>query len=133
MATIYENVEDLQARMLTVEGKLTDSGWIDLPLNEGIVAYDANSVPQYRKIGNKVYLRGGVKGVDTDYTVIGTLPEGYRPPYAHPAVQNTSKSGGLAQFYRLSVGVNGAVEMMVTSRTHSVDAWYPINTDFLVD
>ncbi len=54
--------------------KGNDSGWKSASGNDGNVVY-------YRKIGNIVYVRRGVTGtvpINTP-TVIGILPEGYRP------------------------------------------------------
>lgn len=59
---------------------LNDSGWIDLPLSDGILAYNSNSFPvRYRKTNNRVRIEGAIKGITSKSTLIGTLPEGYRP------------------------------------------------------
>lgn len=55
-----------------------DSGWLNLPLGSGIIV-DGGLTPQYRKIGNRVFIRGSVKNIVTGNTVIGTLPVGFRP------------------------------------------------------
>lgn len=54
----------------------TPTAWTTLPLSNGWVS--SESLPQYRKIGDIVYVRGnagnGAAGT------IGTLPVGFRPP-----------------------------------------------------
>ena len=57
-----------------------DSGWINLTLNSGWTMNDyASEIPQYRKIGNIVYLRGLVNATTAAGNIIATLPAGYRP------------------------------------------------------
>lgn len=59
--------------------QLMDSGWLDLPLKTGwSYQYDTDK-PQYRKIGNVVYLRGLVDATATAQATIGELPVGFRP------------------------------------------------------
>lgn len=55
------------------------TAWITAsPMQNGWVAYDAR-VPQYRKIGDIVYLRGVIKSGALGSQAF-TLPVGYRPP-----------------------------------------------------
>lgn len=62
-----------------INKKIVDTGWIDLPLNSGwSYQYDTDK-PQYRRIGNIVYLSGLVDGTANAPTTIGELPVGYRP------------------------------------------------------
>ena len=57
-----------------------DTGWINLTLNSGWSMNDYNSeFPQYRKIGNIVYLRGLINATSAAGTIITTLPNGFRP------------------------------------------------------
>lgn len=82
MSTIYEDVALLKEQVATLQtqvANLTDSGWIDLPLSEGITAYNDEQKPRYRKIGNVVFLSGVFKGVAANNTPVGTLPVGFRP------------------------------------------------------
>lgn len=59
--------------------QFADSGWLDLPLKTGwSYQYDTDK-PQYRKIGNIVYLRGLIDATATAQTTIGELPVGFRP------------------------------------------------------
>ena len=57
-----------------------DSGYIDIPLSDGVTNYEH---AQYRLRNGEVTLRGRVGNVTTKGKVIGTLPEGYRPPQIH--------------------------------------------------
>lgn len=92
--SIYDDVEQLQADVSQLQSDMTqvqaditalqgaqqDSGWINLTLNTGWTMNDyAAEVPQYRKIGKTVYLRGLVNATAAASSIIATLPAGYRP------------------------------------------------------
>ena len=57
-----------------------DTGWVNMTLNTGWTMNDyASELPQYRKIGNIVYLRGLINATSAAGTIITTLPNGFRP------------------------------------------------------
>lgn len=66
-----------------INSKLDDTGWINLPLASGIttgIAGEATSIPQYRKIGKTVFIKGFYKFTKAaDSKVLATLPVGFRP------------------------------------------------------
>lgn len=139
---VFEDIALLQTQVATLENKVaaleraavTDSGWLTLPLTEGIQSY-GSSVPQYRRIGKIVIIRGAVKNVLAS-GVIATLPEGYRPTYSVPYVQNTSmRTGNFAMFSRMLVGSDGKirVEAITDGATFSTDRWIPIHCVFMID
>lgn len=115
-----------------------DTGWVDIPLAEGItVANEARPV-QYRRINNEVFLRGGIRGVTADLQVIGTLPNGYRPPNGFYAVQVMQHTAGeeksTGNFWRMNIRTNGEIVMQYnTNPTHSASHWYDIDTQFLMN
>lgn len=130
MSTIYEDVAALKEQMTAVQTQLVDSGWIDLPLSDGITAYSEEQRPSYRRIGNEMFLRGVFKGVTANNTVIGTLPEGFRPGkkimFAIPSVSQCMS--------RISITADGVitheratVEPLVSSN------WHSIACTFLID
>ena len=110
---------------------LTDTGWINLPLADGIVAHSSNVTPQYRRIGDIVYIRGAVKGVLATGT-IATLPAGFRPAQTVPFVQNTSITNSHAAFARMIVSNTGEVKIESASEgvTYNETRWWPINCSF---
>ena len=139
MATVYEDIESLKARMDAVENTigatdLTDTGWNALPLADGIQAY-GGSVPQYRRIGKVVSIRGAVKNV-LAAGPLATLPEGCRPTYSVPYVQNTSmRSTTCAMYARMHVGSNGVIQVQAISdgAAFAADKWFPIHCTFMID
>lgn len=129
MNSLTNNVEE-------VENSISDSGWKTLPLADGIVAYNEANTPQYRKIGSLVVIRGTVKGVEDRNTVIGTLPEGFRPNKANPFVQNTSLgTGNYATQTRATVTTTGDIKLEAISdnAVFGASKWFPIATMFLVN
>lgn len=116
----------------------TDSGWIDITLSGNVQTYTNNNRPQYRKIGNVVYLRGSAKNITADNTTIGVLPAGYRPTdMSHNYLQPTSNENSSTNFCRIKVGTDGAIIVEGISNgitaTYNSSDWFPINTCFLID
>lgn len=139
MATVYEDIESLKTRMTAVESilsgaDLTDTGWVTLPLADGIQAY-GGSIPQYRKIGKIVSIRGAVKNV-LAAGPLATLPEGCRPTYSVSYVQNTSmRSTTCAMYARMLIGANGVIQVQAISdgAAFAADKWFPIHCTFMID
>lgn len=116
--------------------KVEDSGWKNLPLANGISIYSSAQQPQYRKIGNEVWLRGAVKGITGDKTIIGTLPTGFRPTKVVSFVQNMSMHGGFANIARWQIQLDGDIEMQYTDHPFSElsgEDWFAIDANFLND
>lgn len=109
----------------------TDSGWIDLPLASGISAHNSTSFPcKYRKIGNKVYVRGCVKGFTETEKVVATLPAGFRPVSSF-YMQKATDGGKTDTF---NVRTNGEIKRVNTTQTaQAVGNYHFIDTEFLVD
>lgn len=80
VAQLQADVAQLQSDVSDLQAQESDSGWVNLTLNSGWSMDNyAAEVPQYRKIGNIVYLRGLVNATALAGNVIATLPVGYRP------------------------------------------------------
>lgn len=127
------NLEETVEELINAQG---DTGWITLPLAAGIMAYNEANIPQYRKIGNLVVIRGTVKGITARNTVIGNLPAGFRPNKANPYVQNTSLgANNYATQTRLTVTTTGDVKLEAISDNaiFGADKWFPIATMYLVN
>ena len=113
---------------------LTDTGWIDLPLADGIEMFSSGQKPQYRRIGNIVQIRGAVKGVLATGT-IGTLPTGFRPTQSESVVQNTSIVDNHAAFTRMLVSNTGEVKIESASEgvAFAATKWFPIHCEFALN
>ena len=110
-----------------------DTGWIDIPLNDGFIARE-NHTPQYRKIGNKVYLRGQiVKTLEGNGINITTLPVGFSPTIP---CQKTGLSGYLFTPYINYIIQNGDLRSIGGyNSSNVVDNYIPLDdfSPFLID
>lgn len=113
---------------------VTDTGWKPLTLATGVSSVN-DVVPQCRRQGAFVQIRGSVTGVGAA-GVVATLPEGFRPStMAHNFVQNTSKVSGQAIFARLAIRGNGEIllDSVSTGGSISSDDMFNLNTTFMIE
>jgi len=110
-----------------------DSGWKTLPLASGITPNSDSVIPQYRKIGEAVYLRGGIKGIVNDNTLIGTLPAGYRPERVFHFIQNKTASGNMPMIARWKIESDGDIIMSFSYDQPEATHWFALDCNFLVD
>lgn len=62
------------------QDKISDTGWVNITLASDVSVGTLGGTPQYRKVGNHVFIRGGYKGTKGSGTLtLGTLPTGVRP------------------------------------------------------
>ena len=110
-----------------------DTGWLALPLASGITAQSASDAytPQYRKIGNVVYIEGCVKGATANNTVLATLPEGFRP--VHIMRYMTGRSGGANAVLGLSTNGELVVVNFADGSAISASSYIYIQTSFLAN
>ena len=116
--------------------KVTDSGWKTLPLASGISAYSNAQLPEYRKVGDIVFIRGAVKGVVRDKTIVATLPAGYRPSKVVSFTQNMSMTSGIANIARWQIQTDGDIEMQYDDypwEEYDGSEWYALDVSFLVN
>lgn len=124
-----------------VGGTIKDTGWVDLPLINGVIPYGTTYRPVYRLINenglNKLYLKGAVKNITSKNVAIAKLPTNITSLVTSnmPFPQIGSNKSGISTLIRWSVTVNGAIQIdgssMDTSQM-SPDGFYPINTSMLL-
>ena len=115
---------------------MSDTGWQDLTLSEGVTAY--SDYPQYRiiHIGSvmEIALRGSVKGLtENNKTVIAKLPIDEELSNPHYFVQNVSKKSGQIGYVRWTIQRDGNITYEGSSHDTSLldgSEWNPINTTF---
>lgn len=141
MSTIYEDVAELQGKVATLQGQVetlqaqtNDTGWIDLPLSENVQAYSDELKPKYRKIGKEVFLSGVIKGITAANTVLGTLPEGYRPArQSYIMAGSSTLSTGEASFYNCQINVDGNVRITThSSGLYNANHYLRLNGSFTI-
>lgn len=136
--TIHKG-KDLGWKLLTND--VIDTGWIDLPLINGVIPYGSTYRPVYRLINenglNKLYLKGAVKNIASKNITIANLPTNITNLVTSnmPFPQIGSNKGGISTLIRWSVSVNGAIQIDGSSMDTSQmtpDDFYPINTSMLL-
>lgn len=91
-----------------LESKHTDSGWRNLSLMSGWTKTPyATEDPQYRKIGNTVYLKGLVNATAAAGTTIATLPSGFSTPGRF--FTRLAQSVGQTGVVNIQINQNGAI------------------------
>ena len=127
-------------KILDIEEKIADTGWIDLEWTSHFENYNNYSDvnPQYRRIGKEVYLRGtatpaeDIPGSATEITMFN-LPEGVRPSKDVTKIcQGTGKNTWL-----LMVNTDGRVTFSRYGISGSVTAkngsWLVFEINFTID
>lgn len=127
-------------KILELEEKIADTGWIDLKWTSDFENYNnfSDVNPQYRRIGKEVYLRGvatpaeDIPGSATEITMFN-LPEGVRPSKDVPEIcQGTGKNTWL-----LIVNTDGKVTFSRYGISDPVTAkkgnWLIFETNFTID
>lgn len=125
-------ISEAQTAIAALQSSVQDSGWLNLTLAEGIQVYANTQIPQYRRVGNTVFIRGAVKNV-TATGVVAILPTGFRTDKTISFVQNTSlRTGNFAMFARYTINSSGEIRLEAVSDGAAIEAtkWFPIHTVF---
>ena len=121
-----------------VADKITDTGWTDITLESGVTEGSYSGKPQYRKIGNHVYIRGSVAFTATSASkTLFTLPAGCTPP---GVVYKMAATGG-TRIARILANSNGTFycDWIYTLNgsgsqiSSGAIGWLDINMDYWVD
>lgn len=123
-ATALQLMTEISTKMTAIT---KDSGWTNFTLENNSQAYSDGLTPAYRKYNNQVFLRGCVKNVTTNGTVITTLPEGYRPAMTR---YYTIATGSITA--TIEIGTNGQVKLANVIGTLAASSLIPIDTSFIV-
>lgn len=116
--------------------KGTSSDWKTITLQNGAQSYASNNTPQYCIIGKVVHIRGAVKNITANNTIIAVLPAEARPSTMdYNFLQNTTlDSGNTPTFARWFVSTSGAITFECKSGTAPTSAtWFPIHTSFALE
>ena len=107
-----------------------DSGWLDLTLQNSVIAFNDEQKPQYRRMGKMILLRGVIKNVSAFETVVATLPVNYRPVkriiFAIPSTGT--------KFSRISINPDGRIVYEQSSdNVVGTSNWHSVACSFTVD
>ena len=96
----YYTESEINTKLNAKQDKISDSGWVNVPLNTALVAQYGSNNPalRCRKFGPVITVAGILKSnyafTPTDDTShrLATLPSGYRPSYDHNVIMQGSGS-----------------------------------------
>jgi lysophospholipase L1-like esterase len=108
-----------------------DTGWIPLNLLNNVAHYATGQELAYRKIGNRVDIRGGVKNITSTNVKIAQL----KPEFCPKVGRGLIFPGTGTRTNRFLLDSAGNITFQSTSYTDTllVTDWYPFNDSFLVD
>lgn len=135
-ADVSEAINTLQNSLSETAAKVNaataDTGWITLPLLNDVQPFLDEFPPQYRRIGNQVFIRGRVQNVTQETLYIANLPEGFRPVDYSPRWLAPCNSTIYVRLY-LNAGTGNIVSEAMSDGTYPADRWIYLNYSFLID
>ena len=106
-----------------------DTGWQNLTIVKG-QAYSDEQIPQIRRIGKTVYMRGALKGYTSSGVNIVQIPTELIPSQAHSFVAPGSQN----RVNRFTLNTTGLLMFEQTTATNmAATDWHPISTTYLID
>ena len=134
--TVSDAINGLQNGLSETTSKVNaatdDSGWIDLPLTNGVLPFLEDYPPQYRRIGNQVFIRGRITNATQETTYAATLPVGFRPVDYSPRWIAPCNGTVYVRMY-LNAGTGNIVVETMSDGNYPADRWIYINYSFLID
>lgn len=118
---IAEHTSQLNDMTKNKQDKIEDTGWINLALNDGIIAR-SGATPQIRKIGKEVFLRGAILAKclsSTSNVALFSIPSGF---ISSKLIEFTSISA-ISYFIDCYIPTNGTVYARINAQTTN-DAHY---------
>lgn len=132
-ATTKSDLSNLKIEVDSIQPYVEDTGWIAIPLSNGVIPYSDNASPQVRRIGKTIFVRGAVKNV-LEACTIGVLPAEFRPTRnAQNYIQNTSfRNPYLGMSARIAIKTNGeiVIEGIQDGASWGESKWFPLNTSY---
>ncbi|AVQ35803.1 hypothetical protein [Staphylococcus kloosii] len=135
LGTVQSQINSLQSQ---INSLVTDTGWQNIKLNNGITAYSSSETPKARLISvngvSFLSLKGALKGLTATGT-IGTLPTTMTAYVSDSRgfVQNTTKVSNTLNFARWRVQTNGNIDLEgATQSTIDSTHWFPIGTTLML-
>ena len=131
---------DIQAATKAYIDQFKPEDWKPVPLEANVApgTYGTRNTPSYRKVGNHVYIEGGVsisERIGTSSYRIGVLPTGYRP------LKNVYrlKAGTAQRVYRVYINTSGllilewAFNLTTNVQHQGTVSWVQIDMDYWID
>lgn len=131
---VASDLASVDSALIALDTKVSnfseDSGWINLTLS-GASAYDSDNTPAVRKVGNRIYLRGAIKG-GTIGTAFAAVSEGFAPEqtvYLTTAIMGGNSVVGTCV---VEIGTDGFIKITSSSASLGTTNKIPIGTTYSV-
>lgn len=111
----------------------SDTGWLELTLENDATSLDENMIPSCRLFGNRVDIRGSITGVTELNTVIFTLPNTMCPSRSHIFISTAIKDGEINSTIVLEIKTDGTVSIIAKNGDIQTDCLLNIATNFVID
>lgn len=131
-ANIQSAVSMIQSLDAKIDNFMQDSGWVNFTLSSPALAFDSNNVPGFRKVGNRVYLRGAVKNLSTIGSTICSLPVDCWPEQDHYFTCAAMSGASVQATTTIRVSTDGDVEVYASTGALSSSYMIPLSTCFSV-
>lgn len=132
LAAANDTITALRRRVEELEA---DTGWIDIPWENG-VSSNANWTARLRRVGKSIFLRGLCTGITAQELQVATIPEGFRPTMGGHAYASfcSSNTGTNTRAARMFINTDGGVIFRSTGSAApaSTDV-VTISTSWLID
>lgn len=110
-----------------------DTGWLDLILENEITSFNEASIPSIRLCGNRVDIKGSIKGTLQLNKVICILPETMRPSRNHIFTTSVIKDGEINSIVVLEIKTDGSINLIAKNSDISSDGSLNLATNFVID
>lgn len=128
IATIETMLQQMNDRITALTA---DTQWVNFTMESGS-AYNASNKPSYRRIGDRVYIRGMFKDVTGIGVTLCTLPAGYRPAMNHLFTTVSYSGTTVRATCLISVKATGEVVLTAASSTLTASWGTSLATDFVL-
>lgn len=110
-----------------------DTGWLELILENEITSFNETSIPSIRLCGNRVDIKGSIKGTLQLNTVICILPETMRPSRNHIFTTSVIKDGEINSIVVLEIKTDGSINIIAKNSDILSDGSLNLATNFVID
>ncbi len=133
---LYHKFENYYTKFEVKNLLPSETEWVNLPLANGVTAgTTGRGRPQYKRVGNHVYIRGSVMVTPgTSTKTIGTIPNGFRP------TENEYRLGVAdgTRFAQMYMTADGDLKLdwvaNITNGSHYVsNIWVVVAMDYYID
>ena len=127
ISTISTLISQLNQRISEIS---SDSGWVNLTLTGNATAYNELNVPAIRCIGNRVYIKGCIKGETGANNPVAVIPVACKPTYNRHLYTTAAVNGSSCIPVVLQITNSGYIYTVAFGGAISAGAMIPLDTEY---